>query len=142
MLSHHLQCAAKDLQDLIDITESDIQDIKEARQDSQFARIALKDEKINSFESKKSMIDHEIMKLIQNFPDKDLSELLSQDEQDRLNTLKNNLALLREVNQQYAKLVLTVSSFYNSLLESLVPTEMDGYKKVTSKKPNFLEARV
>lgn len=142
MLLHHLQCAAEDLQDLISITESDIQDIKEARQDSQFARIAFKDEKINSFESKKSMIDYEIMKRMEKFPDKDLPTLLSAEEQDGLNTLKHNLSVLREANQQYAKLVLTVSSFYNSLLENLVPTEMDGYKKITSKKSNFLEARV
>lgn len=142
MLLHHLQCAAQDLEELIAITESDIEDIKQARQDSQFARIALKDEKINSFESKKSMIDHEIMKLIQKFPDKELPSLLSTQEQEGLNTLKSKLAVLREVNQQYAKLVLTVSSFYNSLLESLVPTEMDGYKKITAKRSNFLEARV
>ena len=37
MLSYHLENAVKDLKDLIKITESDMQDIKVAQHDPQFA---------------------------------------------------------------------------------------------------------
>ena len=141
MLLHHLTSALKDLRDLISITQTDIEDIVEARQDPQFERLPFKDEKIKSFESKKAMIDHEISKLMSANPDKDLSGLLSDKEHEALGELKSELSNLRSVNQKYAKMVLTVSSFYNALLERIVPTEMNGYNKVASKKASFLEVR-
>ena len=141
MLSHHLQGALKDLRDLISITESDIADIKEAKNEQQFERLSLKEEKLKAFESKKAMIDHEISKLMTNFPDKDLPELLNQEQHQALDQLKDELSNLRDVNKRYAKLVLTVSNLYNSFLERLVPTEMQGYNKVASKDAALLEVR-
>ncbi|WP_345993637.1 hypothetical protein [Sulfurimonas sp. HSL-1716] len=141
MLLHHLKSALKDLEDLISITQTDIEDIKEAKQSPQFDRIPLKDEKIKSFESKKAMIDHEISKLMSANPQKDLSDLLNDEQHKALDELKEGLSNLRDINQRYAKMVLTVSSFYNTLLERIVPTEMNGYNKVASKKPSFLEIR-
>ena len=141
MLLHHLKSALKDLRDLISITQTDIEDIKEAKQNPQFDRLPLKDEKIKSFESKKAMIDHEISKLMTANPDKDLSNLLDEEQHQALDELKIELSNLRDINQKYAKMVLTVSSFYNTLLERIVPTEMNGYTKVASKKPSFLEVR-
>ena len=141
MLLHHLKSALKDLRDLISITQTDIEDIKEAKQNPQFDRLPLKDEKIKSFESKKAMIDHEISKLMTANPDKDLSNLLDEEQHQALDELKTELSNLRSINQKYAKMVLTVSSFYNTLLERIVPTEMNGYTKVASKKPSFLEVR-
>lgn len=57
MLSHHLQSALADLKDLIKITESDIEDIKLAQNDSQFDRLSLKEDKLKSFEQKKKSDD-------------------------------------------------------------------------------------
>jgi len=142
MLSHHLQSALKDLRDLIDITESDIADIKEAKHDQQFERLSLKEEKIKSFESKKAMIDHEISSLMTAHPDKDLPELLDSEQHKALEELKTELSNLREVNKRYAKFVLSVSNLYNTFLERLVPTEMQGYNKVASKDSSILEVRV
>jgi len=142
MLSHHLQGALKDLKDLILITESDIKDIKEAKNDTQFERLSIKEEKLKSFESKKAMIDHEISSLMTSSPDKDLPQLLNEEQHESLAQLKTELSNLREVNKHYAKLVLTVSNLYNTFLERLVPTEMQGYKKVASKDPSILEVRV
>jgi hypothetical protein len=142
MLSHHLRSALKDLKDLIKITESDMEDIKEAKHDSQFERLPLKDEKIKSFEQKKAMIDHEISSLMSTNPDKDLPELLDEEQHQALDELKTELSNLRDVNQRYAKLVLSVSNLYNTFLERLVPTEMQGYNKIASKDPSILEVRV
>ena len=142
MLSHHLQGALRDLRDLVSITKSDIADIKEARSDQQFDRLSLKEEKHKGFESKKAMIDHEISKLMTTQPEKDLPELLNQEQHQALDELKIELANLRDVNKKYAKLVLTVSNLYNSFLERLVPTEMQGYNKVASRNAAILEVRV
>jgi len=142
MLSHHLQSALSDLKDLIKITESDIADIKEAKNDPQFERLSLKEDKLKSFEQKKAMIDHEISTLMTTNPDKELPKLINEEQHTLLDELKVELSKLREVNKHYAKLVLTVSNLYNTFLERLVPTEMQGYNKVASKNPSVLEVRV
>jgi hypothetical protein len=142
MLSHHLQSALTDLRDIIEITKSDIDDIKEAKHDPQFDRLSLKEDKIKSFEAKKAMIDHEISSLMSKNPDLDLPDLLNEDQHTALGELKEELVNLRDINKKYAKLVLTVSNLYNSFLEKLVPTEMDGYTSKASKNPSILEVRV
>ena len=142
MLSYHLEGALNDLRDLIKITNSDIEDIKLAKNDPQFERLALKEEKLKSFETKKAMIDHEISSLMTSSPEKDLPELLNEEQHKYLDNLKVELSNLRDVNKSYAKLVLTVSNLYNTFLERLVPTEMQGYNRVASKDPSILEVRV
>ena len=142
MLSHHLQGALTDLRDLINITQSDIDDIKEAKNDQQFERLKLKEEKLKNFETKKAMIDHEISSLMTTYPDKDLPQLLNQDQHNALDELKIELSNLREINKRYAKFVLSISNLYNTFLEKLVPTEMQGYNKVASKNAAILEVRV
>ena len=142
MLSHHLQSALGDLRDLIKITESDIEDIKVAKNDPQFERLSLKEDKLKSFEQKKAMIDHEISTLMTTNPDKELPKLINEEQHTLLDELKVELSKLREVNKHYAKLVLTVSNLYNTFLERIVPTEMDGYEKRATKNPSLLEVRV
>ena len=142
MLTHHLQSALSDLRDLIKITELDIDDVKLANNDPQFDRLSLKEDKLKSFEQKKAMIDHEISTLMTTHPEKELPELLNEEQHTLLDELKVELNNLREVNKHYAKLVLTVSNLYNTFLERLVPTEMQGYNKVASKDASILEVRV
>ncbi len=141
MLSHHLQGALEDLRDLIAITAADIEDIKTAKHDPQFERLSLKEEKLKSFEAKKAMIDHEIALLIQQNPNTDLPNLLTQEQHTLLDELKTELNNLKDINKKYAKFVLIVSNLYNDFLERLVPTEMQGYKKVASKEAAILEVR-
>jgi cystathionine beta-lyase family protein involved in aluminum resistance len=142
LLTYHLDGALKDLRDIIEITKQDIEDIKAAKADAQFDRLPLKEEKISSFEAKKAMIDHEISKLMTSNPNKELPSLLNQEQHAKLDELKQELHNLKEINQHYARMVLTVSSLYNEFLERLVPTEMDGYEKKASKDPSLLEIRV
>ena len=142
MLTYHLQNALEDLRDLIKMTESDIEDIKKAEHDPQFDRLSLKEEKLKAFETKKAMIDHEISSLITNNPDVELPSLLNKEQHKQLEELKEELSRLHEVNKKYAKLVVVVSNLYNSFLEKLVPTEMQGYNKVASKESNVFEVRV
>ena len=142
MLSHHLQSAITDLRDLITITQSDIEDIKLAHNDPQFERLALKEEKLKSFENKKAMIDHTISTLMSENPDADLATLINEEQHQLLDTLKTELNNLHEINKEYAKFVVIVSNVYNEFLEQLVPTEMQGYNRVASKDASIMEVRV
>jgi hypothetical protein len=142
MLSQRLEDALEDLRDLIKITKSDIEDIKVAQNEPQFERLSLKEEKLKSFEEKKAMIDREISTLMTTYPEKPLPELIQPQEHLLLDQLKEELNNLREVNKEYAKLVILVSNVYNSFLERLVPTEMQGYERVASKESKILKVRV
>jgi hypothetical protein len=142
MLSYHLKSAINDLRDLVKITESDIEDIQVANHNPQFDRLKLKEEKLKSFESKKAMIDHEISALVHLNPEAELPDLLNAEQHLMLNELKVELSNLHVINKRYAKLVLTVSSLYNTFLENLIPTEMHGYNKVASKDSTILKVRV
>ena len=142
MLTYHLQNTLTDLDDLILMTQSDINDIKVAQHDPQFDRLSMKEEKIKSFEAKKAMIDYEISSLMSTHPDIELTELLNAQQHQLLEELKVKLSALYDVNKEYAKLVVIVSNLYNTFLERLVPTEMDGYNKVASKDATILQVRV
>lgn len=143
MLSNHLKSAVSELQDIINITKNDIEDIKAAKHDTQFSRLELKNDKIKSFENKKAMIDHEISKLMSANPEAGMGELLNNEQHDLLDALRDGLKELHVINKNYAKMVLTVSTFFSSLLEKVVPMEMVGYDKITSKNASsFLEVRV
>ena len=142
MLTHHLKSTLADLEDLIAMTQSDIDDIKAAQHDPQFDRLTIKEEKIKSFEVKKAMIDHEIASLMSANPQVELPNLLTTQQHALLDELKSKLSALHTVNREYAKLVVVVSNLYNSFLERLVPTEMDGYNKVASKDSTILQVRV
>ncbi len=142
MLTHHLENTLTDLDDLILMTQSDINDIKIAQHNPQFDRISMKEEKIKSFEAKKAMIDYEILSLMDNHPEIELTELLNEQQHQLLEELKVKLSTLYDVNKEYAKLVVIVSNLYNSFLERLIPTEMDGYNKVASKNSTILQVMV
>ena len=141
MLSHHLQSAIKDIQSLIQLTQTDIEEIKEAKHHSIHERVKIKSDLINSFQNKKSLLDNELQKLARANPDKNLSELLSDEIQDGLGSLRTELEALHKVNKEYAKFVVTISEFYNSLLESMFPRETDGYTKTTPKPASLLKIR-
>ncbi|MDH5464658.1 MAG: hypothetical protein OEW60_03455 [Thiovulaceae bacterium] len=141
MLSHYLTKALEDLGQLINLTHDDIADIKLAHHEKIFERAKIKEELITSFQNKKVLIDSEIAKQMESNPSVDLEELLNEETQEFLGTLKTELSSLKELNKRYAKLVLSVSEFYNSLLERMVPVEMHGYEKVTPKHRAILEVR-
>lgn len=142
MLQHYLQNAVKDLQSLIEITQSDIDDIKQAKHDVLFSRVKTKEELISSFENKKALIDNEIAKLARENSGKSLEELLPEPVRNLLDDMKSSLSELKKLNKHYARMVLAVSEFYNSLLERLVPTESNGYEGKKRAASSFLKVNV
>jgi hypothetical protein len=133
MIEEYLDLSIGDLISLVDITQKDIKNIKEANHEEIFASIKIKEDLIVSFEQKKRLLDNELSKISKSNPEKDFNELLSPSVSSKLDVFKEKLKELKELNKKYAKFVLTISEFYNSLLDQIVPQELDGYnKKVTN----------
>jgi len=141
MLMHYLNNAIKDIDNLIQLTKKDIEDIKIAQHSNVFERAKIKNDLIQSFENKKSLLDNELMKVIKDSGEKSLEELLSVEQKELLSSMKLKLSELKVCNKEYAKYVVTISQFYNSLLDSIFPRDMEGYKMANHKPASLLKIR-
>lgn len=141
MLMHHLNNAIKDIDNLIDLTKKDIEDIKIAQHSNVFERAKIKNDLIQSFENKKSLLDNELMKIIKENNGKSLEELITIEQKELLSAMKLKLSELKLCNKEYAKYVVTISQFYNSLLDSIFPRDMEGYKMANHKPASLLKIR-
>ncbi len=141
MLLHYLSSSISDIENLIELTKKDIKDIKEANHELVFERTKIKNDLVKSFENKKSLLDNELIKLVGNNKDSKLEDILKDKEKTLLNDMKIKLGELKEINKQYAKFVVIVSEFYNTLLDKIFPCEMDGYNKTHHKPASILRVR-
>ncbi len=141
MITHYLKSSIKDIENLIELTKKDIEDIKEAKHEMVFERTKLKNDLLLSFENKKSLLDNELIKLVTQNDNAPLETLLEDEKKELLNTMKNRLKELKELNKEYARFVVVVSEFYNTLLDRVFPRDMDGYQKANHKPASFLKVR-
>lgn len=141
MLSHYLKTSIEDIENLIELTNRDILDIKEAKHEAVFKRAKIKGDLVKSFENKKTMLDHELVKLVGSSNNKPLEEILDDSQHKMLEKMKESLLALKQKNKEYARFVITISEFYNSLLDSVFPRDMEGYKKVNHKPASLLKVR-
>ncbi len=138
MISYYINGVTKNIDDLIGLTKEDIEDIKNAKNEEIYNRTKIKDEILSLFENNKSLLDRELVKLIEKNPNKELSDLLVNNEREDLEILKNRLKELQTLNKNYAKLVVAVNEFYSSLFDKIFPTEMENYKKINPKSFSLL----
>ena len=141
MLKKYLESAIDDLNKLIQLSVDDIANIKVADHASIFERVSLKEKLIGTFEAKKRMIDENITKKASQNSGVSLENILDDIEKGYLEDLKLKLLDLKKVNRRYARLVVSVGTFYSSLLEKIIPTEMDGYETVIKQSASFLEIK-
>jgi predicted nuclease with TOPRIM domain len=131
MIVKRLNSAIVDIDTLIELTKSDICDIKEARHDKLSQRLSEKEQLISSFEKKKAALNSELLRLSQMNEGKSIDEILSTSEADALTVFKDKLASLKAINKDYAKFVASISEFYNSLIDKMFTLEGNGYEKNT-----------
>ena len=141
MLSHYLKTSIEDIENLIELTSKDILDIKEAKHEAVFKRTKIKSDLVKSFENKKSMLDNELIKLVKNSDNKPLEEILDDSQREMLESMKERLLALKQKNKEYARFVVTVSEFYNSLLDSVFPRDLEGYQRLNHKPASLLKIR-
>lgn len=142
MLHQYLKDAICELKKLIELTQTDIADLSEAKNEEIFQRLPYKESLIKSFEQKKSSIDSAMVALRDNNPHKTLQDLLDQEALDLLDELKIALRELKELNKGYAKSVYAVNEFYTSLLRKIVPHENNGYGGYAKPQQSFLTIQV
>ncbi|RAX54373.1 hypothetical protein CCY99_03180 [Helicobacter sp. 16-1353] len=138
MLHKFLSDAVSDLEYLINISNLDINDIKEANHEAIFSRLESKNKTIFSFEHNKNLAKDEMLRLAKENPNKNIEELLDSNTAILIDKMRNNLKILRDLNKHYAKSVVAVYEFYNSLLESIVPSQRDGYSNKSYSKVDLL----
>jgi FKBP-type peptidyl-prolyl cis-trans isomerase (trigger factor) len=141
MLKHYLEKAIEDLETLSELTQQDIEDIKAARHNAMFERIKTKEHTLLTFENRKSLIDHEIANIIKANPDSDMETLLDDEIKHYLATMRDKLERLQEINRRYARFVITVGEFYNTLYEEMLPVEKEGYTGRSTKTASLIEVR-
>lgn len=138
MLHKFLSDAVSDLEYLIEISNLDIKDIKEANHEAIFSRLESKNNTIFSFEKNKDLARDEMLKLSKENPSKNIEELLDSKTITLIDTMRDGLKTLRDLNRNYAKSVVAVYEFYNSLLESIMPSQRDGYSNKSYSKVDLL----
>jgi hypothetical protein len=141
MLKKYLEGAVGDLKQLYKLSEDDILDIKQANHDAIFGRVATKERLIETFEAKKRAIDEQISRKASQNNGAGLDSILNINEKQLLEELKTKLFELKKINRRYARLVVSVGTFYSSLLEKMIPTEMEGYETVIRQSASFLEIK-
>lgn len=129
MIIQKLQDAILDIDALVALTSSDIEDIKLANHQKLGDRLVQKKALISSFERKKALLNTELIKLTSSNDGKSIEEILSGDEADVLTLFKHKLTSLKSINRDYAKFVVTISEFYNSLIDKMFTLEANGYEK-------------
>lgn len=141
MLSDYLQRAIKDLDALIQLTQQDIEDIKQAKHEDVFEHTKAKNNLILSFEANKALLDNELVLRVKANENRELAEILSDEENALLERMKNSLITLKKLNKQYAKFVVTIGEFYNSLMDNIFPIDEQGYQKSVPKPASILKVR-
>ena len=140
MLDYYLKGAIEDIDTLIKITNEDIEQIIEAQHEQIFERTVIKEDLIKSFQNKKSLIDNELLKIKEEHGAL-TKETIPEDVLDLLDELSQKFQELKDVNKKYAKFVLSVTEFYNSLLDKVIPKKESGGYGNSKFQSSFLKVK-
>ncbi len=126
MLKQSLISINNDLDNLIDITKKDIEDIKIANHEFLFQRNELKEQYLKDFTHQKAQIDSILVKRSES--GLDISQLINPEEDKLLGEFKQKLQEFYEIHKKFSKMALLVTNFYNNLMRKINGEEIDiGY---------------
>ncbi|EAI6361694.1 TPA: flagellar protein FlgN [Campylobacter coli] len=118
MLKQRLDEVNAILTKLIELTQEDIENIKIAKHDTVASSVEEKNKLIAEFSAAKKRLDSALVEL-NNSSTKGLSELLDEEDKQKLDLLKKNLQTLHTTNKEYAKFVLIVKDFLDGLVNKM-----------------------
>lgn len=118
MLKKHLDEVNAILEKLIALTQEDIKNIKVAKHDTVAPSVEEKNKLISEFTTAKKQLDAALVAL-NNSSTKGLSELLDEEDKEKLDLLKKNLQTLHSANKEYAKFVLIIKDFFDGLVNKM-----------------------
>ncbi|EPN6431421.1 flagellar protein FlgN [Campylobacter coli] len=138
MLKQRLDEVNAILAKLIALTEEDIENIKVAKHESVTPSVEEKNKLIAEFITAKKQLDVALVEL-NNSSTKGLSELLDEEDKQKLDELKKNLQTLHTTNKEYAKFVLIVKDFLDGLVNKMFDIN-DGTNKAYGDKKTTPES--
>jgi len=128
MLRSYLTNALKQLDTLIEMTNEDIALVKAAKHDELANAENKKRHALVSFESTKSLLNSELLKLTTE-SGLDMSEVLSKEESVMLGSFKEKLQELKDTNRYLSAMVIAINEFYGSLFDKMFKFDNQGYTK-------------
>ena len=124
MLLTKLQQVNETLNKLIEITNQDIENIKEANHEAVFANIMLKEKLALEFQNIKSEIDY-----ILSTRNRPIEEIFSKEEEIEFDKFRTLLNEFHNRHKFFAKLSFSVTNFYNTLLNKIKGKKQLTYEK-------------
>lgn len=142
MLEKYLDEAILAIDKIVSVTDFDMQNIKLARHDHLSQSIDEKTSLIKEFERLKCLIDKELVKMVANNENTDLSDILSFNEKSKLDKLRASLIELKTKNKNYAKSLIVVKEFYDSLAKKVLFKDDSSYAKNPQESEYIFKVRV
>ncbi|WP_314069362.1 flagellar export chaperone FlgN [Campylobacter showae] len=143
MLKRYLDEAMGVLDELIAQTAEDIKKIKLADHSKVDDSVRRKNELVKKFESVKSLLDKELLRVSKENGGANLSSILDDEVKSSLALMRSKLEELYSKNKEYAKYVVGVKEFFDSLLKNMFKGEQDGgYDKNGLRPESLFKTRV
>lgn len=143
MLKRYLDEAMGVLDELIAQTTEDIENIKLADHSKVDDSVRRKNELVKKFESVKSLLDKELLQVSKENGGANLSSILDDEVKSSLALMRSKLEELYSKNKEYAKYVVGVKEFFDSLLKNMFKGEQDGgYDKNGLRSESLFKTRV
>jgi len=143
MLKRYLDEAMGVLDELIAQTTEDIEKIKLADHSKVDDSVRRKNELVRKFESVKSLLDKEFLRVSKENGGANLSSILDDEVKSSLALMRSKLEELYSKNKEYAKYVVGVKEFFDSLLKNMFKGEQDGgYDKNGLRPESLFKTRV
>jgi hypothetical protein len=139
MLINDLKSIINILEQFIETTYSDIEDIKQAKHNIIFERNSQKEDLLKNFNSYKMKIDKE---LLTRSKTKKVENLLNASESKHLDIFKNKLQEFAIAHKKFSKMVFSVSNFYTNLMHRVTQAETQiGYEVKPNAHNNYLQLK-
>lgn len=139
MLKRYLDTAISILDELIDTTLQDIENIKEAKHSAVDESVRKKGVLVKNFEDTKRSLDKELVNLSKT--SENLQEALDDEVKANLVLMREKLEILHKVNKEYARHVVLVKEFFDSLTKQMFNLDQNAYTQSVSQS-NFYKAKV
>ena len=142
MLKRYLDEAMGVLDELIAQTTEDIEKIKLADHTKVDDSVKRKNELVKKFESVKSLLDKELLRVSKENGGVNLSSILDDEVKSSLALMRSKLEELYSKNKEYAKYVVGVKEFFDSLLKNMFKSESGNYDKEGLMPESLFKTRV
>ena len=142
MLKKYLNEAMGVLDELIAQTTEDIEKIKLADHTKVDDSVKRKNELVKKFESIKSLLDKELLRVSKENGGVNLSSILDDEVKSSLALMRSKLEELYSKNKEYAKYVVGVKEFFDSLLKNMFKSESGNYDKEGLMPESLFKTRV